>query len=474
MRVALLSSEVVPFAKTGGLADVAGALPKALCEHGTDAIVILPHYDQIDREFLTEKAIENVPVEWRGGIRPTRVWESAAAGAPGYLIEAPEYFSRPAIYGYGDDHERFAFFSRAALALCKHLKWQPDIIHGNDWPCGFAITELRARRRYDTFYQSTRTLFSIHNMAYQGTFDPKDLWWLGFGDQPDRDDFMFKGAASALKAGLIAADALSTVSRRYAEEVQTPDQGYGLDWLLRARRDRFAGVTNGVDYEIWNPETDPHIAANFSAEDLSGKGDCKLDLLHRFRLPLEPQRPIIAIISRLVTQKGYDLIQQTAGAIIETGAFFIALGAGAREYEDFLQSWHNTAPNRVGIYKGYAGEPLAHQIEAGADMFLMPSLYEPCGLNQMYSMRYGTVPIVRATGGLEDTIRNFDAKTGTGNGFKFGPYNAAAMLDKIREGLYFYNNSEAWAKIQRNGMVADNSWSAAAKKYIQLYESMLN
>jgi starch synthase len=473
MRVALLSSEVVPFAKTGGLADVAGALPKALSEHGTDAIVILPHYDQIDREFLTDKAIENLPVEWRGGIRPTRVWTSAAAGAPAYLIEAPEYFSRPAIYGYGDDHERFAFFSRAALALCKHLKWQPDIIHGNDWPCGFAITELRARRRYDAFYKSTRTLFSIHNMAYQGAFDPKDLWWLGFGDQPDRDDFMFKGAASALKAGLIAADALSTVSRRYAEEVQTPDQGYGLDWLLRARRDRFAGVTNGVDYEIWNPGTDRHIAANFSAEDLSGKRDCKLDLLRRFGLPLEPQRPIIAIISRLVAQKGYDLIQQSAGAILETGAFFIALGAGAREYEDFLQSWHNTAPHRVGIYKGYAGEPLAHQIEAGADMFLMPSLYEPCGLNQMYSMRYGTVPIVRATGGLDDTVENFDPRLGTGNGFKFYPYSAPALLEKIREALYFYGKPAAWNQIQRNGMTRDNSWSAAAKRYLEIYEEIL-
>lgn len=473
MRVALFSSEVVPFAKTGGLADVAGALPKALREHGTDAIVILPHYDQIDREFLTDKAIENVPVEWRGGIRPTRVWESAASGAPGYLIEAPEYFSRPAIYGYGDDHERFAFFSRAALALCKHLKWQPDIIHGNDWPCGFAITELRARRRYDAFYQSTRTLFSIHNMAYQGAFDPKDLWRLGFGDQPDRDDFMFNGAASALKAGLIAADALSTVSRRYAEEIQTPDQGYGLDWLLRARRDRFAGVTNGVDYEIWNPETDSHIAANFSAEDLSGKRDCKLDLLRRFGLPLEPQRPIIAIISRLVAQKGYDLIQQTAGAILETGAFFIALGAGAREYEDFLQSWHNTAPHRVGIYKGYAGEALAHQIEAGADIFLMPSLYEPCGLNQMYSMRYGTVPIVRATGGLDDTVENFDPQRGTGNGFKFYPYSASALLEKIREALYFYGKPAAWNQIQRNGMSMDNSWSAAAKRYLEIYGEIL-
>ena len=462
----------MPFAKTGGLADVAGALPKALREHDTDAIVILPHYDQIDRGFLTDKIIENVPVEWRGGIRPTRVWQSDAAGAPAYLIEAPEYFSRPSIYGYGDDHERFAFFSRAALALCKHLGWQPDIIHGNDWPCGFAVIELRARRRYDTFYQPTRTLFSIHNIAYQGAFDPQDLWWLGFGDPPERDDFMFKGAASALKAGLVAADALSTVSRRYAEEVQTPEQGYGLDWLLRARRDRFVGVTNGVDYDIWNPETDPHIAANFSAADLSGKRECKLDLLRRFGLPQEPERPIIAIISRLVAQKGYDLIRQAAGAILETGSFFIALGAGAREYEDFLQRWHDSAPQQVGIYKGYAGEPLAHQIEAGADMFLMPSFYEPCGLNQMYSMRYGTVPIVRATGGLDDTVENFDSERGTGNGFKFRPYTASALLEKIREALYFYGKPEAWRQIQRNGMTMDNSWSAAARKYLEIYQEI--
>jgi starch synthase len=472
MHVAILSSEAVPFAKTGGLADVAGALPKALREHGTDAIVILPHYDQIDRGFLTDKVIDNVPVEWRGGIRPTRVWQSEAAGAPAYLIEAPEYFSRSSIYGHGDDHERFAFFSRAALALCKHLHWQPDIIHGNDWPCGYAVIELRARRRYDAFYQPTRTLFSIHNVAYQGAFDPKDLWWLGFGDPPERDDFMFKGAASALKAGLVAADALSTVSRRYCEEVQTPEQGNGLDWLLRARRDRFVGVTNGVDYDLWNPETDPHIAAHFSAADLAGKRECKLDLLRRFGLPQEPERPIIAIISRLVAQKGYDLIRQVAGAILETGSFFIALGAGAKEYEDFLQLWHDSAPQRVGIYKGYAGEPLAHQIEAGADMFLMPSLYEPCGLNQMYSMRYGTVPIVRATGGLDDTVENFNPERGTGNGFKFHPYTASALLEKIREALYFYAKPEAWRQMQRNGMAMDNSWSAAAKKYLEIYKEI--
>ena len=472
MRVAILTSEAVPFAKTGGLADVSGALPKALREHEVDARLILPLYDQIDRRLLNDDMIENVPVEWRGRVHNVRFLCSNAADAPVYLVQAPEFFARPNVYGYQDDHIRFAFFSRAALALMKHLDWKPDVVHGNDWPCGFAVAELRARRRYEEFYQNTKTLFSLHNVGYQGLFDAGDLWWLGFGDPPERDDFMLERAASALKAGIIAADALSTVSPRYSREIQTSEQGHGLDWLLRARSNRLAGITNGVDYSIWNPETDPHIAANFSAEDLSGKRECKIDLLRRFDLPQDADRPILAIISRLVGQKGYDLIRQLAEPILRTGAYFIALGAGAREYEDFLQRWHDVAPKQVGIYKGYAGEPLAHQIEAGADMFLMPSLYEPCGLNQMYSMRYGTVPIVRATGGLDDTVQHFDPRKGTGTGFKFGPYEASALLEKIREALYFYARPDEWQKIQLNGMKVDNSWAAAAKKYLELYQEI--
>jgi len=473
MRVALLTSEAMPFAKTGGLADVSGALPKALKEQGVDSRLVLPLYDQIDRRLLNDKIIEGIRVEWRGQVHHIRVLQSDVAEAPTYLIQAPEFFSRPEIYGYSDDHIRFAFFSRAALALLKHLDWQPEIVHGNDWPCGFAVAELRARRRYDPFFQQTRTLFSLHNVGYQGLFDPGDLWWLGFGDPPDSNDFMLDRTASALKAGIIAADALSTVSPRYAREIQTPDQGHGLDWLLRARTDRLVGITNGVDYSVWNPETDPHIAANFSIDDLSGKVECKRDLLRRFGLSEDERQPVLAIISRLVGQKGYELIRMIAGAIVNTGCYFIALGAGAREYEDFLQRWHDSAPHQVGIYKGFAGEPLPHQIEAGADMFLMPSLYEPCGLNQMYSMRYGTVPIVRATGGLDDTVQQFNPKTREGNGFKFERYEALALLDKIREALYFYGRPRDWATIQRNGMQIDNSWSAAAKKYIALYEEVV-
>jgi starch synthase len=472
MRIAILTSEAVPFAKTGGLADVSGALPKALAEQDVDAKLILPLYDQVDRALLNGGSVENVKVEWRDRIHHVRFLYSDAAGVPAYLLDAPELFGRPDIYGYNDDHIRFAFFSRAALALLKHLNFAADVVHGNDWPCGFAIAELRARRRHEAFFQNTKGLFSLHNVGYQGLFDAGDLWWLGFGDHPERDAFMLDRHASALKAGIMAADALSTVSPRYAREIQTREQGHGLDWLLRARHDRLAGITNGVDYEIWNPETDPHIASNFSAADLSGKRECKIDLLRRFGLPIDPERPIIATISRLVGQKGYDLIRQMSQSILETGSFFIALGAGAREYEDFLQRWHDLAPNQVGIYKGYAGEPLAHQIEAGADMFLMPSLYEPCGLNQMYSMRYGTVPIVRATGGLDDTVQHYNPVDGTGTGFKFGPYEGGALLEKIREALYFYDRPEHWQKIQHNGMLVDHSWTAAAKKYIELYQEM--
>ena len=462
----------MPFAKTGGLADVSGALPKALLEHDVDARLILPLYDQIDRGLLTDKIIDGIRIEWRGRVHHCRAVESNAAGAPTYLIEAPEFFARQNIYGYGDDHVRFAFFSRAALALLKHLDWQADIVHGNDWPCGFAVAELARTPALRCVLSTDSHAVFTPQCGLSGSIRSADLWWLGFGDPPDSNDFMLGRTASALKAGIIAADALSTVSPRYAQEIQTSEQGQGLDWLLHSRRDRLAGITNGVDFDIWNPETDNHIAANYSVEDLSGKQECKLDLLRRFGLPEEADRPIIAIISRLVVQKGYDLIRQLAGAIVQTGAFFIALGAGAKEYEDFLQSWHDRAPRQVGIYRGYAGEPLAHQIEAGADMFLMPSLYEPCGLNQMYSMRYGTVPIVRATGGLDDTVQQYDAGSGVGTGFKFHPYDAGALLEKIREALYFYGRSADWATIQRNGMRIDNSWTAAAKKYVQLYEEV--
>lgn len=474
MRIAILSSEAVPFAKTGGLADVAGALPKALKAAGEDVTLIMPLYASVKRELLDGgQVINDLDFDWRGGNYRVAVWYSeTSAGAPAFLIEAPEFFNRDSIYGFRDDHFRFAFFCRAALALLRRMGPPPDIVHFNDWPGGFGATELWSRRRYDAYWAKTRTVFSIHNLAYQGVFDPAELWLLGFGYEQERNMFLMDRAASALKAGLMTADVLSTVSRRYGFEIQGPEHGHGLEWLLRQRQDRLLGITNGVDYDVWNPETDPNLAAHFTAENLEGKKACKLDLLKRFGLPLEPQRPIIANISRLTPQKGYDLIQQAARAILQTEVFFIALGSGSSEYEDFLQSMHNHAPHRVGIYKGF-NEPLAHQIEAGADIFLMPSRYEPCGLNQMYSLRYGTVPVVRATGGLDDTVQDFDRSSGAGTGFKFHAYESGAMLDKIYEALYCYREPEVWRRIMLNGMAVDNSWSAAAEKYRQLYQAAL-
>jgi starch synthase len=471
LRVAFLSSEAVPFAKTGGLGDVAGALPKALVGEGVDACIIHPLYDTTDKRLLDELVFDNLEVDWLGQIRRVNVWLSRAAGAPAFLIDAPVYFSRGRVYGEPDDHFRFAFFSRAALSLLGRLGRAPDILHGNDWPSGFAVAWLWAGRIWGGFLSRTRSLLSIHNLAYQGLFDPSDLWRIGYRAGAETDVFMSNGAASSLKAGLMTCDAISTVSRRYSFEIQGPEQGHGLDWLLRQRSDRLVGITNGVDYEVWNPQTDPHLAAHYTAEDLSGKRECKLDLLRSFGLPEEADRPVVATISRLVAQKGYDLVKQAAGQILETGAFFVALGSGESEYESFLQELKDHAPRRVAVYKGF-NEPLAHKIEAGADIFLMPSLYEPCGLNQMYSMRYGTVPLVRATGGLDDTVEQFDPATGRGTGFKFQYYSAQALIDKLREALYWYTQAEAWRGIQRNGMRVDNSWQAAARKYVQVYEAV--
>jgi starch synthase len=272
-----------------------------------------------------------------------------------------------------------------------------------------------------------------------------------------------------MKAGLQVSDTLSTVSRRYALELQTPENGYGLDWLTRQRANKLIGITNGVDYEVWNPETDDEIPSHFNIDNLAGKRECKRALLEEFSLPVDLDRPILANITRLTAQKGIDLMMQVAGEVLGTGAYIVSLGSGEKRYEDFWQSLRDHAPRQVGIFRGY-NEKLAHKIEAGADIFMMPSKFEPCGLNQMYSLRYGTVPIVRAVGGHDDTVQNFDAVNGSGNGFKFGPYDAGRFLERIYEALFSYAEPARWRKIQRNGMSVDNSWENAARKYVELYE----
>ena len=468
MRVAVISAEAVPYSKTGGLGDVAGALPKALKAVGVDSLLITPCYWQTKAEYLWSTAVDDLNVDWRGRTYKAKAFYSEANGSPTFLIDAPSYFHRDSIYGYTEDYERFAFFNHAALVLLKRIGAPPDIVHLNDWHCGFAAVELASARRWDPFWRNTRTVFSIHNMAYQGGFGPGELWDIGSGSEFARNAFAFDGYASAMKAGLQMSDTLSTVSRRYAQEIQTAENGYGLEWLTRQRANRLIGITNGVDYEVWNPETDKDLPAHFNIDDLAGKRECKRALLDAFSLPVDLDRPILANITRLTAQKGIDLMMQVAAEVLETGTYIISLGSGEKRYEDFWQSLRDYAPRQVGVYRGY-NEPLAHKIEAGADMFMMPSKFEPCGLNQMYSLRYGTIPIVRAVGGLDDTVQNFDAVNAAGNGFKFGPYRADKFLERIYEALFAYADPQTWRKIQRNGMSVDNSWENAARKYVELY-----
>jgi starch synthase len=472
MRVAVISAEAVPYSKTGGLGDVAGALPKALKGIGVDSLLVTPCYLQTKGEFLWHTAIDDLWIDWRGSSFRAKAFYSEANGSPTFLIDAPEYFHRDSIYGYREDYERFAFFNHAALTLLQRIGAAPDIVHLNDWHCGFAAVEIAIKRRWDDYWRNTRTVFSIHNMAYQGGFDADVLWKFGFGGEWERNAFMFNGYASAMKAGLEVSDMLSTVSRRYAKEIQMPENGYGLDWLTRQRANRLVGITNGVDYEIWNPSADPELPAHFDRSDLSGKRECKRALLEQFHLPVELDRPIVANITRLTAQKGVDLMMQVAGELLAAGAYLISLGSGERHYEEFWQRLRDHAPHQVGIYRGY-NERLAHLIEAGADIFMMPSKFEPCGLNQMYSLRYGTVPVVRAVGGLDDTVQNFDAVNGLGNGFKFDQYRADRFLEKLYEAIFAYADQDTWRKIQWNGMSDDNSWQHAARNYVELYEYTL-
>ncbi len=476
MRVILASSEVFPYSKTGGLGDVAGALPKALARAGCEIAVVTPRYtgmgggngSVVARE-TGERILDDLQVPFAGGIKYASIWLDHLDGAPVYFVDNDEYFGRGYIYGYGDfDAERFAFFSRAVIELARRLGAPPDIIHCNDWQTGFVPTYLSTVYAGDRFFRRTATLFTIHNLAYQGKFSPGLVPRLGLGQDALERGMEFHGVASALKGGLQFATALSTVSRKYAREIQTPEFGNRLDGLLRWRRGDLLGILNGVDYSEWNPEIDTHLAARYSITDLSGKDICKRDLLREFSLPEDTSKPIVAVVSRLTLQKGIDLIAQAIWRILDTGAYFILLGSGGESYEDYFQHVRDSRPHQAGVYFGY-NTSLAHKIEAGADMFLMPSSYEPCGLNQMYSLKYGTVPIVRGVGGLDDTISNFERTTGQGNGYKFYEYSSDRLLEKYYEALLTYHDPDAWRRLQRNAMVIDHSWDRAAHDYLNAY-----
>lgn len=469
-RILMAASEAVPFAKTGGLADVMGALPVALKARGEDVGVVIPRYRGV-RLDGARRVFDGLMVWLGGNSFRVDIHRLDHQGVPFFLADSPALFDRDGLYGdgkndYPDNHIRFAVFAHAVLAVARHL-FRPNVFHCHDWQAGLIPVLLKHVLWGDPSFIGAKVLFTIHNLGYHGLFLRSGMAEAGLDASLFHPEAMeFYGRASFLKGGLEMSDALSTVSRRYAEEIQTPELGFGLDGVLRRRAGVLTGILNGVDYGTWNPETDPHIAANYSEADLAGKREAKRDLLAAFGLPeLALDKPVVGIVSRFVGQKGFDLLAEAAGRLLEEDFYLVALGSGEALYEKFFLDLAAARPDRVGVHIGY-NDPLAHKIEAGADMFLMPSRYEPCGLNQFYSLRYGTVPVVRATGGLDDSV---DEECG----FKFTEYSGGALLEALRQAIRAYADPPRWKKMMITGMGKDFSWNASAAEYSTLYRRLL-
>ncbi len=474
MKILFISSEGLPYSKTGGLADVVEGLPRALQALGHEVAVLLPRYHG---NKVASVLVSSVSATLGDKIRFPAIGEAAPVkGVRYFFVDDPPYFDRPQLYGdkagdYPDNAERFAEFSRVAIEVMKRV-WLPDVIHCHDWQAALVPVLLRTQHTTDPVVRSLPVILTIHNLGYQGIFPQAAMHAIGLPDTLfTMDALEFYGKVNFLKGGLIFADYLTTVSRRYAKEIQTPEFGAGLEGVIRNRADRLVGILNGVDYGAWSPESDPLIAQNYSVHNLEGKAACKKDLLAAFHLPEENlERPLIGIVSRFVDQKGFDLIEEIAPELLKENIALVALGNGQPEYEKLFKGLADKYSTRVGVKIGY-DNALAHKVEAGADLFLMPSRYEPCGLNQIYSLRYGTVPVVRATGGLDDTIQNYSPKTHQGTGFKFYEYDGEALLESLRAALKAYRDPKVWHAIQVNGMAKDYSWKASAAAYVTLYEA---
>ncbi|MFN7925705.1 MAG: glycogen synthase GlgA [Bryobacteraceae bacterium] len=470
-RVLMIASEAAPLAKTGGLADVVGALPAALSSHGIEAAIVLPRYGSISLDGAY-RIWERLEVHLGSNTIFCDVWLRERGGVRFYLIDCPWLFDRPGLYSahghdYGDNHLRFAAFSSAALGVQRYL-YSADILHLHDWQAALVAPYVRTRFNLDPSFRHAKIVFTIHNLEHQGRFGAQVFGDLGLDSwllQPA--NLEFHGDVNFMKGGVVFSDAITTVSPRYAQEIQTAEFGYGLDGLLRANTGRLHGILNGVDYGEWNPETDPHLAAHYSAADMDGKRTCKQDLLNEMHLPGDAlDRPLIGIVSRFARQKGFDLFSQIADELLAQEEVMLAfVGSGERRYEDFFRHLIDAYPGKVAGWFGY-NERLAHKIEAGSDIFLMPSLFEPCGLNQMYSLRYGTLPVVRATGGLDDTV---DAETG----FKFWGYDPRDLLKAIQYALAEYREPEIWRRRTKTAMSRDYSWAASAGRYAELYRQLL-
>jgi starch synthase len=474
MDVLFVASEVAPWSKTGGLGDVAGALPRALAARGHRVSVVTPRYGSIDPRAAGLARKEGA-LRVRG--EATSLWVKRA-GATFYFVENERLFgSRRGLYSdggrdYGDNAERFTFLCRAALALPAALRLRAEVVHANDWQSGLVPFLLQHEHAGDPALAGARTVFTIHNLAYQGVFPKEVVPHLGLPwDAFHHDGLEFHDHLSFMKAGLTSADALTTVSPTYAREILTPEGGAGLDAVLRHRRAALHGILNGIDVEEWNPATDPHLPAHYSARALAGKGRCKAALQRELGLPPRAETPLVGMVSRLVEQKGVDLVAAVLDDLLSRDVQVAVLGSGDPLLEQALAEAARRRPDRMAVRIGF-DEGLAHRIEAGADVFLMPSRFEPCGLNQMYSLRYGTVPVVRAVGGLADTVEDYDGWN-RGTGFRFQDYTPPALLLALRRAVETWRDGRAWRKIVLRGMAQDFSWDRSARSYEELYARLV-
>jgi starch synthase len=481
LNICFVSSEVAPLAKTGGLADVAGALPRQLHALGHDVRVFMPLYSSVERQLLalnTVAAVQDVPLklgalEYRFSLVAGTLPDSRT---PIYLVDCPAVFHRSNLYTADhDEHLRFLVLQRAVLEACQRLRFAPDILHCNDWHAALLPLMVKTQYAWDKLFARTRSLLSIHNIGYQGLFGSATLGHISLGAEAGRldHDDLSQGRINWLKEGVRHADRVSTVSPTYAQEICTPGGGHGLDGALRARGDRIVGILNGVDYREWNPATDTLLPHRYSIEDLAGKARVKQELITRLGLQVAPATPLIGMVSRLTPQKGFDLLFDSLSEILRHRELAVAIvGSGEARYEDFFSDLAQRFPERVGFHKGYS-EELAHWIEAGSDMFLMPSMYEPCGLNQMYSLKYGTVPIVRRTGGLADSVQMWDGATQQGTGIVFNDFDVPAVQWALHTALDLYKDHGAWRQLMLNGMAKNYSWEQQATEYVALYREML-
>jgi starch synthase len=484
MKVLFVASEVIPFAKTGGLADVAGALPKELTKLGKDVRVVMPKYKNIDLNSLDSSLeIENLSIHIGDEIITSSVYKCFIPGSntPIFFIENDELYNRDSLYGdngqdFFDNDIRFIYFSRAALLLIKMLDWKPDVIHCHDWQTALIPVYLKEYSKIDDFYQGIKSLYTIHNLAYQGLFDKEVIEKTGLGwDYFTMDKLEYWGKVNFMKGALSFADKINTVSERYSKEIQTEEVGCGLHGLLSNRKNDLSGILNGIDYSVFSPKVDKLIPTKYSIETIEDKNNNKKVLLEEFGLKYKKDVPVYGIVSRLAEQKGFDIFSEIIEQFLEKNVQVVILGTGDPLYHQLLKAVEEKYPNKFRVELKYDAK-LAQLIYAGSDFFIMPSRFEPCGLGQLISLKYGTIPIVRETGGLADTIIDFDVakdfENDKGNGFVFSNYSSKELLQTLINSLKIFHEEYAWKKIRQNAMLADFSWKVSAKKYVDLYESL--